>query len=108
MCVHAYGIRSSWLRIVEMVLPASILGGHMATVTECIPLDKYFTAVWFMTILAHDSGLVHFSLEKGGIYINLIQDLSVGKIESFLKERWPVGIQERTSVIVVFCGNCPA
>jgi len=91
-------------RIVEMVFPASILGGHMATVAKGIPINIDFPAVGFMTVFTDHTGLVHFALEERGVDIDLILDLSVCKIEILIQKRGPVGIQQGTSVVVIFSG----
>jgi len=79
--------------IMKMVFPGAIFTGHMASVAEGIPIHKYFTAMRFMTILANDPGLMHFTLKKGGVNIDLILYLSVREIEILVKQGGPVGIQ---------------
>jgi hypothetical protein len=80
-------------RIVKVVFPGPILAGHMATVAECISIHIYFATVRFMAILAHHAGFMHFALKEGGIYIDLILDLSVGEVKTFIQQGGPVGIQ---------------
>jgi hypothetical protein len=80
--------------IVEMVVPASVFFGQVAAVAKGIIMYKDFTAVWFMTILADHSLMIHFTLKKGSIYIYLLQDLPVCKIESLVQQGGNMRVQQ--------------
>ena len=72
-------------RIVKMVFAASIFGGHMATVTECVSIHINLAAVGFVAVLADHAGLVHFALQKGSINIDLFQDLTISIVKTLLQ-----------------------
>jgi hypothetical protein len=76
-----------------MVLSGAVFSGHVAAVAEGVPLRIDLHAVRFVAITAYHAGLVHPALEEGCIFIDLFQDLPVGKIEVLLKQRGPVCIQ---------------
>jgi hypothetical protein len=95
-------------RIVEMVFPGTVFGGHVATVAKGIPLDIDLAAMGFMTILTDHPGLVHFALEEGSVDIYLFQDLPICKIEIFLQQGGPVGIEQRSPMVVILGGHRPA
>jgi hypothetical protein len=72
--------------IMKMVLPGSVFGGHMTTVTQGVPTGVNLPAVGFVAILANNPCLIHLALKKGGIYIDFILNLSVSKIEILLQQ----------------------
>jgi hypothetical protein len=72
--------------IVKMVFAASIFGGHMATVTECVSIHINLAAVGFVAVLADHAGLVHFALQERSVDIDLFQDLTIGIVESLLQQ----------------------
>ena len=74
------------LGVMEMMIPAAILFSQVATVTKGIAMYEHFSAVRFMTIFTNYSILIHFTLQKGGIDINLFEYLAIGKIKSFIKQ----------------------
>jgi hypothetical protein len=84
MTLHAAGPFLG--RVMEVMLPRAVFAGHVAAVAKGIPIHVYFSAVGFMAILADHPGLVHLALEKGGIDIYLILDLSVGEIQSLIQQ----------------------
>jgi len=73
-------------RIVEVVIPASVLFSQVAAVTKGITVYENLPAVWFMAIGTNHTSLVHLALQKGGIYIYFLKDLPVRKIQSLFKQ----------------------
>ena len=73
-------------RIVKMVFSWSVLGSQMTAVTESISIHIYLAAVRLMTILAYHTGFIHLALKEGSIYIDLIFNLTVRKIEVLFQQ----------------------
>ena len=74
------------LRVMEMMIPAAILFRQVATVTKGIAMHEYLSTVRFMTIFTYYAILIHFTLQEGGIDINLLEYLSICEIKSIIKQ----------------------
>ena len=74
------------LRVMKMMFPAPIFFSQVAAVTKGITMNKYFSAMRFMTVIAYYSFLIHLALKEGCININFLKDLSIGKIQSLIKQ----------------------
>jgi hypothetical protein len=81
-------------RVVKMMIPAAILFCQVATVTKSIAMYENLSAVRFMTIFTDHAVLIHFTLQKGGIDIDLLEYLAISEIESLIKQRRAMRFQE--------------
>ena len=74
-------------RIMEMMLAAAVFFCQVAPVAKCIAVHENFSTVRFMTILADHSFLIHLTLQKGSININLLENLPISKVKSLIQQR---------------------
>ena len=74
------------LRVMKMMFPAPIFFSQVAAVTKGITVNKYFSAMGFMTVTTYNPFLIHLALKKGCININFLKNLSIGKIQSLIKQ----------------------
>jgi hypothetical protein len=49
--------------------------------------------MWIMTIAATDTSLVHTTLQERTVYIHLVLDLAVRKIEILIEKRWAKSVE---------------
>ena len=73
-------------RVVKMMFPATIFFCQVATITEGIAVYEHLSTVRFMTIFTYYTILKHFTLQKGGININLFEYLAICEIESLIQK----------------------
>ena len=58
--------------------------------------------MWIVAVGTADAVVVHLALQEGAVDVDFVLDLSVGEIQTFVKQGRPVGIQQRVALIRPF------
>ena len=94
-----------WSALMDTMSAVAFVSAVLLIVTiilNVIALNKYLSAVWFVSIGAHHTFLVHFALQEGIIYVNLFQDLTIREIKSLFQQGRIMGFKKGFPVKIVF------
>ncbi len=91
---------------VVMMLRDVVYLRRVATSAEFVTLGTCAPTVGIMAIATHDPGLMHATLQKRTINIDLVVDLSIGVIEPRCQKRRTIVIEKRLAGIGAFTELC--
>jgi hypothetical protein len=94
-------LRASGVSVVVVMLRGVVMRRLMALGAHTITRRAQIQTMRLMAVTAHYTGLVHFTLHEGTVFIDLVTNLSVGVVQGRLRQSQAMSVKQVRAIMVI-------